>query len=118
VPFGPLTVNRKGYEASWSEAEQILAESAQRIRSLRQLADDDVAAFSDLMAAWKGRAANEEGFLQAVLAATEVPLRIARECLSVLKLAQRIAAFGATAMHAQTLAWRHVSASGHSRRPC
>ena len=88
-----LTANRKGYEAHWSEAEAILAQSTQRIAGFKQLAEDDIAAFSHLMKAWKSKTADENRLLEAVQTATEVPLCIARECLTTLKLAHTIAAF-------------------------
>lgn len=96
-----LTLGRQRYAAVADEMQALLAQ-AETVRSeLQQLADDDVAAFTRLSAAYKlprvtdADVATRRDAIQAALRrATDVPLRTARAAAAVLPLCTPVAERG------------------------
>lgn len=88
-----LTIGRKRYETVEGEMTQILDRAETLRAELQQLAEDDVAAFNRLSAAYKlpriteaDIAIRRDAIQSSLKRATEVPLRTARAAAAVLPL--------------------------------
>jgi len=92
-----LTIGKKDYTTVEKEMRAALARAEELRDELAELIDQDIAAFDDVMAAYKlpkdapERPAQIEGALRQ---ASIVPLRTAERCLEVLKLSERVAEHG------------------------
>lgn len=87
-----LTVDKEGYEDVAEELGDIADELTANRTRLLELADEDAAAFNEVMDAYQtpedeGRA---EAIEEASKLATEVPLETAEECLAVLQHARTV----------------------------
>lgn len=96
-----LTRGKKGYEEYAEECEHGLAEVGKVAGRLRELVDEDTAAFNELMAAFKlpkgdveAKRARSEAIQAATRQATETPLEVAELCRETLRLTPRLAAIG------------------------
>lgn len=96
-----LTIGRKRYEAVEGEMTQILDRAETLRAELQQLAEDDVAAFNRLSAAYKlprvtesDIAIRRDAIQSSLKRATEVPLRTARAAAAVLPLCVPVAERG------------------------
>jgi formiminotetrahydrofolate cyclodeaminase len=96
-----LTLGKKAYAQVQDQAQCTLAQSQKLMQQLQDLADQDIAAFTDFMAAWRlpqKEAAEARvrrlAIQQAAGAAALVPLTIAEACLKVLTLARQAADLG------------------------
>lgn len=92
-----LTIGKKGYEAQEGEASSVLGESDRLGQSLLRHIDLDTEAFNEVMAAFKlpkasedEKAARTAAIQQGYKSAIQSPLAIARDCLEVLQLAERL----------------------------
>ncbi len=89
-----LTVGKEKYTAVQGEVQAILAQSEQLRTRLHTLVDADAEAFGQIMDAYKMPKATDEEkrarsarIQDATIAASKVPLEIARECARVIELA-------------------------------
>lgn len=96
-----LTIGKKQYADFEEEAAAIRAASEERRHELQQLAEEDVAVFNRLMAAYKlprmtdADAATRRAAIQKItLQATETPLRVAQAIVSLLPLCVPLARAG------------------------
>ena len=96
-----LTLGKKKYEEVQAAAIDILSGASEAIASLKELTAQDMAAFEQVMIAWRApgeteeeRASKARALTEAAIIATQVPLEIARTCLRVLELAARLAPIG------------------------
>ena len=96
-----LTVGKPEYEDVDAVARQISASAGELRGSLLAAAEEDAAAYLDVVAARRlprdgdeERAARKAAIGEASVAATEVPLRVARLATEVLELAASIASVG------------------------
>jgi len=96
-----LTLGKKKYADVQPEVEKILEGATGAIEKLKELTAADMEAFDRVMDAWRmpsetdeEKAAKEAALEPAVKNATEVPLRVCRTCLEVLKLAAWLAPIG------------------------
>jgi methenyltetrahydrofolate cyclohydrolase len=96
-----VTLGKKGQEAAASEMRALLEESEKLRARLTAMADEDIAAFDGLMAAYRLPKAGEEektrrtAAIQAGLcAATDALLECARACSQVIALAARAGQHG------------------------
>jgi formiminotetrahydrofolate cyclodeaminase len=92
-----LTIGKKGYEAHEQEASAVLGEADRLAGSLLQRIDLDTEAFNEVMAAFKlpketdeQKTARTAAIQQGYKSAIRSPQGIARECLEVLRLAERL----------------------------
>ncbi len=92
-----LTIGKKNYELVNDEMQKVLEIADGLYKDLVSLVDQDTDAFNSLMAAFKLPKSNEEETEQrseqiqsAYLKAADIPLNIAKDCLQVLRLADRI----------------------------
>ena len=94
---GNLTIGRKSYEALDQETKELFNHNFNEVTKLKDrlnlLVDKDVEAFDLFMAALKmpketeeEKTARKEAMSKATIAALEVPLATANECLNILKL--------------------------------
>ncbi len=92
-----LSIGKEGYEPFHNELAEVLADAQTLSKGLLERIDLDAQAFNGVMAAFKMAKETEEekqlrkeaiqkGFKEAVLS----PLGIARECLDVLKLSEKL----------------------------
>jgi formiminotetrahydrofolate cyclodeaminase len=96
-----LTVNKKGYEAERERMQEIEKTAASASIRLRNLMEDDEAAFNLIVSAWglpRGtdteKARRREEIEKATLVAISVPIKIARESLGILEMASYLTAKG------------------------
>ena len=93
-----LTIGKKKYAAVADKAEAILTEAGRLREQLTQAIEEDAAAFSHVMAAYRNKelekAARAEAIESAMIGAGEVPLRVARLSRDTAVLAQKIAEIG------------------------
>ena len=96
-----LTVNKKGLEGFWDAARDLSQQGENVLSELKTLTAKDIAAFEQFMAVYKLPKTTEEEKkyrAEAIQAeakhATDVPLAIARACLKILVLAEKLAPFG------------------------
>ncbi len=96
-----LTRDKKGYEAAWAEAGQLLGQSERLGARLLALTGEDYAAFMRLTQARKlPRGSDEEKAKRtaavqvALRGAAEVPLQIAEACAAAMQLCRPIAEIG------------------------
>ena len=92
-----LTIGKKGYEEHEGAASAVLVEANRIGQSLLQRIDLDTEAFNEVMAGFKlpkdtdvEKAARTAAVQQGYKSAIQSPQGIARECLEVLKLAERL----------------------------
>ena len=88
-----LTIDKKGYEASWKLAEKCLSKSSAIIQELKLLTESDIKAFKQLMAAWREKD-DQNRYSEAVNYAIEVPLDVCRQCNEILIIAADMAPVG------------------------
>lgn len=96
-----LTVNKKGLEGFWDVARDLAQQGEALVQELKALTAKDIAAFEQFMAVYKlPKTTDEEKKYRAdaiqaeAKNATGVPLAIARACLKILVLAEKLAPFG------------------------
>lgn len=89
-----LTVGKEKYASVQDEVKSILAQSEELRARLHRLVDGDAEAFGQIMDAYKLPRATEEEkqvrsfrIQEATIAASQVPLEIARECARIVDLA-------------------------------
>lgn len=92
-----LTIGKQGYEAHFEEVSAVLERSQSLSESLLRRIDLDTEAFNGVMAAFKlpkasddEKAARSAAIQQGYKSAIQSPLGIARECLQVLHLAEKL----------------------------
>ena len=92
-----LTIGKKGYEEHEGEASAVLADADRLGQSLLQRIDLDTEAFNEVMAGFKlpkdtdaEKVARTSAIQQGYKSAIQSPQGIARECLEVLQLAERL----------------------------
>ena len=92
-----LTIGKKGYEAYEDEASAVLNRSDELARSLLQRIDLDTEAFNEVMAAFKlpkdtdsDKAARTRAIQHGYKSAIQSPQGIARDCLEVLRLTEKL----------------------------
>jgi formiminotetrahydrofolate cyclodeaminase len=96
-----LTIGKKGYEAVAGEMQAILARAEPLQRELRDLAQTDIDAYTRVMDAYKlplatdaEKSARERAIQDALKYASDVPLRVAELCATLLNLARPVAEKG------------------------
>ncbi|RKX45543.1 MAG: formiminotransferase-cyclodeaminase [Thermotogae bacterium] len=91
-----LTLGKSGYEEYEPEMEKIVEEMEERIQKLQELADEDVAAFDAVMAAFKLPKGEERkaAIQKALKRAAEVPFEVARCARSILSELEPLAEWG------------------------
>ncbi|MDR3288661.1 MAG: cyclodeaminase/cyclohydrolase family protein [Peptococcaceae bacterium] len=96
-----LTLGKEKYRDAAEQTARILKEGQARLRTLQDLVSRDIEVFTEFMAVLRlPKTTDEEKSLRAakmqetLRAATEVPLAIARDSLSVLQLARELAPIG------------------------
>jgi methenyltetrahydrofolate cyclohydrolase len=96
-----VTFGKKGYDSAEPELREVCAKSEALRRRLTGMVAEDVAAFGELMAAYKMPKDNDEQKAQRSQAiqaslkrATEVPLNCARDCAEVICLSRRAGELG------------------------
>lgn len=91
-----LTIGTEGYEAAEADLTAVRDDLTARRRRLLELADEDAAAFEDLLAAYRSDAdeGRAEAIQEATKRATEVPLETAEACLDVLDHAVTVTTAG------------------------
>lgn len=91
-----LTIGTEGYEAAEADLTAVRDDLAARRSRLLELADEDAAAFEDLLAAYRSDAdqGRDEAIQEATKRATEVPLETAEACLDVLDHAVTVTTAG------------------------
>jgi glutamate formiminotransferase/formiminotetrahydrofolate cyclodeaminase len=93
-----LTLGRKKYADVQIKADAILTEAAHLREQLTRAIAEDIAAFDQLMAAFRNKELDKDSKTKAIEEATigagEVPLRVAQLSRDVAILAQKIAAIG------------------------
>ncbi|HEX4151231.1 MAG TPA: cyclodeaminase/cyclohydrolase family protein [Steroidobacteraceae bacterium] len=96
-----VSAGKKGCESVGPELREVCVQSEALRRRLTSMVADDVAAFDELMAAYKLPKDGDENKLrrsQAIQAslkrATEVPLACARDCAGVIRLSRRAGELG------------------------
>ncbi len=96
-----VTFGKKGYESAEAELREVCAQSEALRQRLTGMVAEDVAAFGELMAAYKLPKETDEDkqrrsqAIQASLKrATEVPLACARDCAEVIRLSRRAGEHG------------------------
>ena len=98
---GVLTFGKKGYEDNWSEIEE-LSNQAQALKdTFLFLVDEDTRSFNNVMAAMRlpktsedQQAARLEALQEATIYSAEIPLKVMRHSLQIMKLAGRMAEIG------------------------
>jgi formiminotetrahydrofolate cyclodeaminase len=92
-----LTIGKKGYEGNEEEASTVLGEADRLAQSLLSRIDLDTEAFNEVMAGFKlpkvtdeEKAARTAAIQEGYKSAIQSPQDIARECLDVLRLAERL----------------------------
>ncbi len=96
-----FTIGKKGYEDAREEAEKILAASEASRKKLAELAEEDIASYEKVSAAYKLLADTDElkkekreRIRESLLLAMKPPFETARECIKVMRLLPRLAAIG------------------------
>jgi len=92
-----LTENKKGYENFRGEIKKVLAESESIRKRVTKLIDEDTNVFNEVMSALKMPKEDPERHKRiqdGMKRATEVPLKIMRECYKALELARVVAEKG------------------------
>jgi formiminotetrahydrofolate cyclodeaminase len=91
-----LTIGKERYAAVDAQMREVRDTLANTRAALLKLADEDAAAFDDVMAAFKMPKGDErsQAIQQASKHATEVPLETAEHCMDVLKKAAIVARTG------------------------
>lgn len=96
-----VSFGKKGHEAAEPELRDLLAEAEKLRTQLTLLADEDIAAFEGLMAAYKQPKTTEQektlraaAIQRALARATLAPLGCAEACSKVIGLARRLAEIG------------------------
>jgi formiminotetrahydrofolate cyclodeaminase len=96
-----VTIGKKGQEAVAAEMQSVRDESEKLRLRLTAMVAEDVAAFDDLMAAYRLPKINDEdktrrtaSIQSSLRAATETPLDCARACAEVISLSRRAAEKG------------------------
>jgi len=96
-----LTIGKKGYEPVEAQAQAILAEASASLTTLKNGVERDMKIFGSFMDAWKmPRESEEQKTLRTELMqkiyreATDSPMEIAREAVTVLQLAHCLAPIG------------------------
>jgi len=96
-----LTAGKKGYEEYAEECAASQAQIGETAKRLKDLVDEDTAAFNELMAAFKmpkktdeQKAARKEAIQRATKQATNTPLEVAELCRETLRRAPRLAEIG------------------------
>jgi len=87
-----LTLGKKGYEKAHEEIKTIKSQAAKAGKTLMALADEDVAAFNGVIAAYKAK--DKKRIRKTLLKATEVPSLVVRLSKEVEKLAARMVVIG------------------------
>ncbi|MEW6059369.1 MAG: cyclodeaminase/cyclohydrolase family protein, partial [Actinomycetota bacterium] len=89
-----LTIDKKGYEDAWDPMREVSARAREAREAFLALADRDVAAFDELMSAFRlpkdieeQKADRSRAIRAAYLAAAEVPLKVARAAAGLMELA-------------------------------
>ena len=98
---GVLTFGKKGYDDNWNEIEE-LSNQAQALKdSFLFLVDEDTRSFNNVMAAMRLPKTSEEqqaerleALQQATIYSAEIPLKVMRHSLEIMKLASRMAEIG------------------------
>lgn len=98
---GVLTFGKKGYEDNWSEIEE-LSNQAQALKdTFLFLVDEDTRSFNNVMTAMRlpkiseeQQAARLEALQEATIYSAEIPLKVMRHSLQIMKLAGRMAEIG------------------------
>ncbi len=98
---GVLTFGKKGYEDDWSEIEE-LSNQAQALKdTFLFLVDEDTRSFNNVMTAMRlpktseeQQAARLEALQEATIYSAEIPLKVMRHSLQIMKLAGRMAEIG------------------------
>jgi formiminotetrahydrofolate cyclodeaminase len=93
-----LSIGKKGYESFQSELDEGLRKAEALTKGLLSRVDLDTQAFNGVMAAFKmpkepeeARKARTDAIQQGYKVAVQSPLGIARECLAVLRVAEKLA---------------------------
>lgn len=96
-----LTVGKEKYKDVEPEVKEILAEAEEVLGLLKSGLSQDIAEFSNFMAALKlpkgtdeEKALRTEKMQEVLISATDTPLAISQNCFRILQLAQRIAPIG------------------------
>lgn len=96
-----LTIGKQGYESVGGEMQAILARADSLQRELRDLVQADMDAYARVMDAYRlpkvsaaEKAARTRAIQDALKHASDVPLRVAERCATVLDLARLVAAKG------------------------
>ena len=92
-----LTEGKKGYENFTQDIRKVLKEAEEIRKRTTELIDEDTEVFNQVMAAYKTPKENPERgkiIQDALKKATEVPLKVMRECYRVLELSKIIAEKG------------------------
>lgn len=96
-----LTADKEKYRDFASQVNEIRSNAGSLLQRLEELVQADMAVFDNYMAAVRlphktavEQAARHEAKQQALLAATEIPLDIARVCLEALQITARLARIG------------------------
>lgn len=93
-----LSIGKKGYESFQGELDEGLRKAEALTKGLLDRVDLDTQAFNGVMAAFKmpkepeeARKARTDAIQQGYKVAVQSPLGIARECLAVLRIAEKLA---------------------------
>lgn len=98
---GVLTFGKKGYQDNWDEIE-VLSNQAQSLKdTFLFLVDEDTRSFNNVMAAMRlpkksseQQSARQQALQDATIYSAEVPLKVMRHSLEIMKLAGRMAEIG------------------------
>lgn len=103
IMVGNLTTGSIKYDAVHEESRQLISDLEKHLTSLENYIDEDTEAFNKVMKAYKLSKSTEEEKLvrseaiqNALKAASTLPLQVAKACLAVLQLSNRMLCIGNT----------------------
>ncbi|NQV41317.1 MAG: glutamate formimidoyltransferase [Candidatus Marinimicrobia bacterium] len=98
---GVLTYGKKGYDDNWNEIEEISNQAQALKDTFLFLVDEDTRSFNSVMTAMRLPQASEEqqaerleALQEATIYSAEIPLKVMRHSLEIMKLAGRMAEIG------------------------
>ncbi len=98
---GVLTFGKKGYADHWTEIEEISNQAQALKDTMLYLVDEDTQSFNQVMAAIRlpkksneQKATRDQAIQKATIYSAEIPLRVMKESLEIMKLAARMAEIG------------------------
>jgi glutamate formiminotransferase/formiminotetrahydrofolate cyclodeaminase len=96
-----LTIDRRKHEEAWERCREILSRVEKARDAFLALADRDAAAFDDVMAAFgmpketdEDKVSRSAAIQRAYTTAAEVPLKVARQAVSLMELARDVTEIG------------------------